>query len=356
MNMKNLPIDLNLCKLLLLHGANPRDIDYCDDAGIKDTLKAYVRELREKKVPRPPQLCPCGKNVPLSECHGSKRGVPVHPRMLCLCRSGKIYKKCCLKRRYYYRESLTETIPPPMIMDTKSCPSTTELFMKHMERERKKMIAQGLTEEEIGNTKIFPGGAEGYRESQKKMISDLLDLPFVVGDPRVCKCLRWVVANPDPRNDFMWARPWRKNGHFQISKTECKIRQKEWNGWVDAYIAIKDTFSDPRSALEIEKLMKVSWSGAALWKWCSYSECGRKEESLDTFKFCSKCQIVAYCSKDCQASHWKDHKKECGKFHTEHMLPFQIAMDTLFSTCTEIIETMSNKELTEMTKFLDADI
>jgi hypothetical protein len=337
---KNLPIDLDLCKLLLLHGANSSDIDKCFDAGIRDTLKAYVRELREKNVSRPPRLCPCGRNVLVGECHGAKEGVPAHPRMLCLCRSGRIYAKCCLKRRYYYRETLTEAIPPPKILDA-SCTST-QVLHKYLDMQKEMLAAQGLTDEEIGKSKVFP---ESLTEYQKRTVQMLLNMPPVVADPRVCKCFRWIAAHPDPRNDFGWARPWRTNGHFLISKNECKIRQTEWNGWVDAYIAVKDTFDDPRSASEIEKLMKVSWSGAALWKRCSNPVCGREEDSPDTFKTCSKCQIVVYCGKDCQTSHWKHHKRECGEHGTEHMLPFQAAMEALFSVYTEIVEEVAFKEM-----------
>jgi hypothetical protein len=29
-------------------------------------------------------------------------------------------------------------------------------------------------------------------------------------------------------------------------------------------------------------------------------------------KMCGKCKLVAYCSRECQAKDWKDHKKVCG--------------------------------------------
>jgi hypothetical protein len=28
---------------------------------------------------------------------------------------------------------------------------------------------------------------------------------------------------------------------------------------------------------------------------------------------CSGCQQVAYCNRDCQTAHWKEHKKACKK-------------------------------------------
>lgn len=35
-------------------------------------------------------------------------------------------------------------------------------------------------------------------------------------------------------------------------------------------------------------------------------------------KRCGKCQGPLYCSKECQLSHWKEHKKTCGKVPTRH--------------------------------------
>ena len=33
----------------------------------------------------------------------------------------------------------------------------------------------------------------------------------------------------------------------------------------------------------------------------------------DSLLFCSKCQLTAYCSRECQVLDWKVHKKTCGK-------------------------------------------
>ena len=35
---------------------------------------------------------------------------------------------------------------------------------------------------------------------------------------------------------------------------------------------------------------------------------------------CSKCKRVRYCSRECQKSHWKGHKKTCGISVTDAML------------------------------------
>jgi len=45
---------------------------------------------------------------------------------------------------------------------------------------------------------------------------------------------------------------------------------------------------------------------------CSNPDCGKKETKRNKFKQCSRCQAVKYCSKECQAKHWKaEHKLRC---------------------------------------------
>jgi len=51
---------------------------------------------------------------------------------------------------------------------------------------------------------------------------------------------------------------------------------------------------------------------------CFDDNCTKIEQSVGEFKYCGKCRIAIYCSRECQVSHWKSfHKFECGKnlFH-----------------------------------------
>jgi len=43
------------------------------------------------------------------------------------------------------------------------------------------------------------------------------------------------------------------------------------------------------------------------------ANCGKGEEESGNLKKCSACQLVKYCSRECQAAHRPQHKKECKK-------------------------------------------
>lgn len=50
----------------------------------------------------------------------------------------------------------------------------------------------------------------------------------------------------------------------------------------------------------------------ARWTPRKCSQCGVPESEPRLYKMCSRCGATAYCSRECQAAHWKaGHKKEC---------------------------------------------
>jgi len=47
---------------------------------------------------------------------------------------------------------------------------------------------------------------------------------------------------------------------------------------------------------------------------CSNPTCQKKwVQGQPMFKSCSQCGQAKYCSKECQRSHWKQHKRACKK-------------------------------------------
>ena len=49
----------------------------------------------------------------------------------------------------------------------------------------------------------------------------------------------------------------------------------------------------------------------------SCAKCGAVETKRGTYKMCSACNSVHYCSKECQKAHWKGHKAVCKQLRAE---------------------------------------
>jgi hypothetical protein len=43
----------------------------------------------------------------------------------------------------------------------------------------------------------------------------------------------------------------------------------------------------------------------------SCENCGKSAQGVEPLNQCSRCMVVAYCSRECQVSHWKKHKYDC---------------------------------------------
>jgi hypothetical protein len=48
--------------------------------------------------------------------------------------------------------------------------------------------------------------------------------------------------------------------------------------------------------------------------------CGTAETKEAKLKKCSRCKMVAYCNRDCQKNHWKEHKEDCNKWYDRNRL------------------------------------
>ncbi|KAJ6820056.1 putative LRR receptor-like serine/threonine-protein kinase [Iris pallida] len=73
----------------------------------------------------------------------------------------------------------------------------------------------------------------------------------------------------------------------------------------------------PRPEVGPANRFLVQWFGSREagpegFRSCSYGGCGRPETRNHEFRRCSVCGSVSYCSRACQALHWKlEHKEEC---------------------------------------------
>ena len=62
-------------------------------------------------------------------------------------------------------------------------------------------------------------------------------------------------------------------------------------------------FSNPEQVLEFEKMKNIMQN---------YHNCGNCKKENCKSK-CAGCELIYYCSTECQRLHWKEHKKECRK-------------------------------------------
>jgi hypothetical protein len=62
----------------------------------------------------------------------------------------------------------------------------------------------------------------------------------------------------------------------------------------------------------LEKLMRKKGND-----WCA--SCHAVETKEIRFKACAKCKTVKYCSKECQVTHWREHKRDCKRNAAERV-------------------------------------
>jgi hypothetical protein len=324
--LATIAVMMDLCKLMVDYGADvaslrssPRKpFDY-----IVRELETYAAARVVANTATPPVLCPCGNDVAVSECHGAKDGVPLHPRQLCGCSSGKIYAKCCFKKRYFFRENLTQYMPPKQVTSG----DDALILDKILQQKKAALLEAGMSEEDLAKMSVAQILRSVTADSlvakeQQNVLKGLQDMVDV--DP----CFKYVMI----KLKFLFPRPWRSNGMVKISKHEGEERRDIWNLQVDEYIAQKTSLGDTRSDEDIARQCKIDANGVALWKQCAYPACPIQETTPGQFKSCAKCRIVYYCGQNCQREHWPTHKKECGEDHTEHFLPSQRAVNDKVST------------------------
>ena len=83
-------------------------------------------------------------------------------------------------------------------------------------------------------------------------------------------------------------------------------RAKEWNDALSQYCDDMGLTGEER-----EQLVKIHLASPLAR--CGNPTCDEFEVKAKGFAkcWCSRCNRIAYCSRSCQAQHWKSHKKRC---------------------------------------------
>ncbi|KAF9560364.1 hypothetical protein CPC08DRAFT_708165 [Agrocybe pediades] len=263
-----------------------------DDRGRLSRLKASVVAGGQ----RPDRICPCWSGKILLECHGVHNAKISYPNYyLCPCGSKKSYKACCEKRWplfetwdaekgriiSFWKSKMSENASPELAEVMSNMQSLS--FMDddddgNQGKETSAVPFKGLTKEKLEKFRV-------------KMIElGLVDEAFAFA----MRLMRF----PLPVNRKTAARLLRS------------AQQTNWNACIDKYIALG---VDKRSRFDIERAAKISQWGGPYIRDCEFAECGKVEfRDVEKMRQCAKCQIIVYCSQECQKADWPRHKQECG--------------------------------------------
>ena len=74
--------------------------------------------------------------------------------------------------------------------------------------------------------------------------------------------------------------------------------------------------SDSLSALtgfktKVKKAVLAIGDETDMRETCANEDCGKIETAYGQYSACAACKLVYYCSKECQVSAWRSHKKQC---------------------------------------------
>ncbi|KAF5364887.1 hypothetical protein D9758_008106 [Tetrapyrgos nigripes] len=281
----------DLLKLLLLHGARrpgPQDHQPHSTSG-RIRLSSLMKEIKPAN-PRPARPCPCW--------------------------SGKLLRM---------PRFLSSTIPRLFLMWVWHVPSNVEEVV-----DANFTTTTNFFRELMGGDPETKKKADSFADHvmRKKARITMRHLKAIGRDHEMDPAFLY----PMEFSNFM-PRPWAG----LLSKVEYYDRMREWNKIVDQYIA---TVPDSRTRIEIEIQSKIGPHGGPLYRFCEAEGCKTAEgRDLEKIQGCAGCQLVFYCSKECQKSGWKEHKTECKvKTHRPQLLHAQWLLDLCSS---EILSTIN---------------
>ena len=271
--------------------------------------------------------CRCGSRLSWKECHAGQKFVSYcaetqdtssqllwrfSPFAKCLCfKSNKSYYKCCWNstQEYFHNDHTAGLVIRSSLMQRELSDDVMELFNTYLKFRK---LEIGDNEDAL----LFParddqgrpieGQPKDRETSRREAVENIRRFGVEIDNsPYVTKSPLWdrnvvagIVQNID--NYFVWFEL-----HWKLPKSELLLRTREWNEALEAYCNQAGLHGQER-----EKVIELHKADPRAP--CGNSACSNREHKVKGFKACSRCKSIAYCSKDCQRTHWKQaHKKKC---------------------------------------------
>jgi hypothetical protein len=277
-------------------------------SGKRELIDAMSRVAESKENVH----CRCGSRLPWKDCHSGAEDDATYfkdsgnlsddtkvtlwrysPLAKCPCNlTGKKYFKCCWKtssRPHYQNDSTGE-------LNTTMTVTMDRAAGAHLAAR----VDQWKREGSDPNTPLFPNAEENHARVVAFLRNGGHSLMSSKFGPK-CKIGEWdpeVYAGTFDRiqDSFQW-----NDVHWDMAEPELLLRVKEWNAALQEYCSSVGLKGAEREAV-------VAKHTASPLAPCVNLTCTFIESRVKELKCCSRCKSVAYCSKACQAAHWKDHK------------------------------------------------
>lgn len=284
-----------------------------------DSLIGAIERLETKEAKETFVNCRCGSRLPWKQCHAgrAKGEYPIYledinglhwrysPVAKCPCKhSEKKHYSCCW----------IHTDKPRYMDDVRGNLVLTRTIPLHGNPEAismaRALAAKKASLEAIGadlNQFVFPERAKMTSRERSKSAAECIrseGLQFLDGlHPKCCFCTydTEVVAGCIERieDHFFWT-----NCHWRVEKSDLLLRVREWNEALESYCDDEGLGSEEKSSI-------IAKHKASPFAPCANLLCNSLETKVKEFRLCTRCKLVAYCSKTCLSTDWKNHKPRC---------------------------------------------
>ena len=271
--------------------------------------------------------CRCGSRLPWKECHaGSREEIHAHyhigganstsdservmfrvsPTSNCPCNNNtgttKMYFKCCWKETVnptYLDDTTFEHINPKLCLNDMSAQMSVIENYSYRSKTWVSIRFKGICLPSNTLAQYFrrdPDTAKNLRQERivrrsgrRSVVYDSWDMEIYSEImERVPNCFDWIDL------------------HWDIPYTELLTRVDEWNSALAKYCDDMGLLGDDEERQSIVDIHTASPLAP-----CANPLCTNMETFVKEFRACSGCRRVRYCSRECQASNWKVHKKAC---------------------------------------------